>query len=120
MYFPLASVTQLKHTIYMDRFSYYSPISTPDRNEDGSFCYEPTSGHDCLDFVVFHSCQSVEPHGERFQDDWYECSLCHEKYTTEELDAMYRPVMIPILQPITVRCAKLSAPEFAHLDQEVA
>lgn len=40
--------------------------------------------HDCLEHLEPKECTSVEPHGEKHTDLWYECSWCGAEYTEKE------------------------------------
>lgn len=44
--------------------------------------------HSCLDHLMFRECDSVDPHGERFHDEWWECAVCGKKITEDELAYM--------------------------------
>ena len=50
---------------------------TPDTIPDFHRCYEHSQHAEC---------DSVEPHGEWHHDEWYECSVCGNKYTPDELE----------------------------------
>lgn len=41
-----------------------------------------------MDHVIYREYTSVEPHGERFDDQWWECPVCGAKYSMEELAAI--------------------------------
>ena len=57
-------------------------------------CRERNSGtcqehkHDCLDHLVSGQAHSVEPHGEVFDDEWFECAVCGGQFEQKELDAI--------------------------------
>ncbi len=48
--------------------------------------------HSCVEHAQFKQADWVETHGldcgpyERGTDEWWECSICHEKFTQSELD----------------------------------
>lgn len=48
--------------------------------------------HSCVEHARFKQADWVETHGldcgpyERGTDEWWECSVCHDKYTQSELD----------------------------------
>lgn len=36
--------------------------------------------------LQYHQHQWVEPHGEVWRQEWWECNRCHEKFTEEDLE----------------------------------
>jgi hypothetical protein len=44
--------------------------------------------HDCLTHLQYREHDAVEPHGERHRDAWYQCAICQEKFTVEEVDQL--------------------------------
>jgi hypothetical protein len=48
--------------------------------------------HYCLGNLVYRQAESVEMHGldcgpfERWWQEWWECSICGERFTAEELE----------------------------------
>jgi ribosomal protein L37AE/L43A len=42
--------------------------------------------HNCLYHLTRHEHESVETHGERFHDEWWECTECGAKFTAAELE----------------------------------
>jgi hypothetical protein len=45
--------------------------------------------HDCLGFLVYRQCESIERHGldagpfECWRDEWWECRICGERFDGE-------------------------------------
>jgi hypothetical protein len=44
----------------------------------------------CGTELNYRCCEAVEPHGERFFDQWYECPVCGNAFSEEELRAVER------------------------------
>lgn len=48
--------------------------------------------HDCLEHLQYRQAEWVETHGldwgpfEHWWEEWWECCVCGEKFTAEELD----------------------------------
>jgi hypothetical protein len=57
---------------------------------------EERRDHDCLDDLVYCEYEWVETHGlecgpyERCRDEWWECAVCGNWFTGNELDEMIR------------------------------
>ncbi len=46
--------------------------------------------HNCLERLRYRQHDSIEPHGERFHDEWWECTICGNKFTENELAEIAR------------------------------
>ena len=44
--------------------------------------------HTCTDSLEWREAISTEPHGERFEDAGYVCTICGERFTASELAAL--------------------------------
>lgn len=55
--------------------------------------HEESALEDCWDFLVWRECESVEPHGEHFHDEWWQCSQCRQKYDVAEVDKRARALV---------------------------
>ena len=42
--------------------------------------------HNCFDHLTYRQYESVEPHGEVCLDEWWECTVCGERWTEAELE----------------------------------
>jgi hypothetical protein len=43
--------------------------------------------HDCREHLVYREHEWTEPHGERCWQQWWECAICGERFTEDELSA---------------------------------
>ena len=64
----------------MNYETFQAPDEVPDVGE---------SGHECGRYLEYRSAEWTEGHGERCRDEWWECAVCGEKFTGEELDVLY-------------------------------
>jgi hypothetical protein len=49
----------------------------------------PDADHECGRYLEYRSAEWTEGHGERCRDEWWECAVCGDKFTGEELDVLY-------------------------------
>ena len=47
------------------------------------------AAHKCSNHLQSREATSTEPHGEHFEDEWYECGRCGERFSQAQAEALF-------------------------------